>query len=291
MPVRFDATELSGTLDQLADYLTTARAFGKPRRAIGSWAGPAMTAITGASGPTGTNEKVRHETYCDGLRRDRARGLFLGRRQDKRLRGAKCRDPHGNGGDGGHFYTLDDTHAFLVFRVNHLGLSRYTMSFTRFDAELQFDPATPSAMSVTATIDSRSIETDFLLPKPDLDAVLQGPEWLAAARFPEITFRSTDITLTGPDTARVTGEFGLHGMTRPVTLAATFNGGYAHVPYDPMGSRIGFSAKGVFKRSDFGITEGLPAASSTMGVGNEVKFFLEVEFTRPAPAAPKQGPR
>ena len=50
----------------------------------------------------------------------------------------------------------------------------------------------------------------------------------------------------------MTGDFTLHGVTRPVTLDATFNGGYAGHPMDPH-ARIGFSARGTFKRSDFGI--------------------------------------
>ncbi|MDX2223694.1 MAG: YceI family protein [Rhodospirillaceae bacterium] len=181
-------------------------------------------------------------------------------------------------------YTLEKTHASLTFRVDHLGLSRYTARFTRLDATLTIDPADPAAATLTATVDPRSLETDFPLAQPDFDAQIQGPQFLDAAKYPEIAFRSTRIELTGPSTARLTGDLLLHGVTRPVAMNATFNGGYAGIPGGPPEARIGFSAIGTLKRSDFGITYGIPAPGTTLGVGDEVEFMLEVEFIGP-PAA------
>jgi polyisoprenoid-binding protein YceI len=182
-------------------------------------------------------------------------------------------------------YRLDPAHASLIFRVSHLGFSRYTARFTRFAAELQLDPANPAAARLSATIDPRSLETDNRDPSYDFNAQLQGRDWLDAAQFPQITFRSTAVELTGPQSARIAGELALHGMTRPVTLAATFNGGYADHPLDPFGSRIGFSAQGSLMRSAFGIAEGVPPPGSEFGVGDEVEVVIEAEFIRPKPAA------
>lgn len=184
----------------------------------------------------------------------------------------------------GGLYALDKTHAFLTFRVNHLGLSRYTARFKRFDAQLQFEPANPVASRVTVTVDPRSLETDFPLPAPDFNAKLLGPDWLNAEQFPQITFRSTSVELTGPNAATITGDLELHGATRPVTLETTFNGGYSGHPMDPSGSRVGFSATGAFKRSEFGIVAGIPPDGSRMGVSDEVEVIIEAEFTRPAAA-------
>ena len=181
-------------------------------------------------------------------------------------------------------YKLDENHASVTFRVNHLGLSRYTARFTDIAADLQFDPANPAAMSVSATIDPRSIETDFHGDKPDFDAELAGPSWLDAAKFPKITFKSTSTEPTGPNTAKVTGDFSLHGVTKPLVLDVIFNGGYDGAPMDP-GSRVGFSAQGKIKRSDFGVSYGVPQPGSTFGVGDEVEIQIEAEFTKPKPAA------
>jgi len=184
-------------------------------------------------------------------------------------------------------YKLDKAHASLLFRVNHLGFSQYTARFKRFDAELQFDPAKPAAMSVSATIDPSSIETDFPDPTTlDFNAQLRSAEWLDTARFPAITFRSKAVEPTGAKTARVTGELSLHGVARPMALDVTFNGGYAGHPMDPQ-SRIGFSARGVLKRSEFAMPYGIPAPGTTMGVSDAVEVLIEAEFNGPPLATAK----
>lgn len=179
-------------------------------------------------------------------------------------------------------YTLDKAHASLSFTLNHLGFSNYTARFTDFDARLTFDPAKPAASRVEATIDANSLE----LPTPPagFTDTLKGPQWLDTAKYPTITFKSTKVESTGAKTARITGDFTLHGVTRPVVLEATFNGGYAGHPMDPH-ARVGFSAHGTFKRSDFGIAYGVPAPGTTMGVGDEVTVTIESEFSGP-PLAP-----
>lgn len=190
-------------------------------------------------------------------------------------------------------YQLDKSHATLIFRVDHLGFSRYTARFKHFDAQLKFDPANLAASSVTVTVDPRSLETDFPDPaKHDFNAALQGEQWLDAAKYPQIVFRSTAVEVTAPNTMRITGDFSLHGVTRPLTLQATFNGGYAGHPMDP-NARIGFSAQGTLKRSEFGIAYGIPAPGTKMGVSDEVEVIVEVEFSGPplasAGAAPVQS--
>ncbi len=189
-------------------------------------------------------------------------------------------------------YLLDPSHTSVTFRVSHLGLSQYTARFTKVAGELNLDPARPEAATLKASIDPRSLETDYPHTDLDFNAELHGPQWLDAATFPQITFTSTRIEMTGPSTAKVTGDLSLHGVTRPVTLETTFNGGYAPNGMDPMGSRIGFSAKGTLKRADFGIAYGVPAAGSTMGVSDAVEVIIETEFTRPAdkPAATAPTP-
>jgi len=177
-------------------------------------------------------------------------------------------------------YTMDPAHSSVNFRISHLGLSNYTARFTKLDGKLAFDPANPAAQSVTATIDAGSLQTNYPDPKAlDFDSQIET-EFLQAGSFPQISFKSTKVEPTGPRTAKVTGDLTLHGVTRPVTLEATFNGGYKAGAMDPMGARIGFSAKGSFKRSDFGLKTGLPAPGTTMGVGDEIEVAIESEFTK-----------
>lgn len=141
-------------------------------------------------------------------------------------------------------YTLDKAHARLIFKVNHLGFLNYTARFRSVDAELQFDPQNLAASKLVAIVDVRSLETDFpKTPELDFNETLLGKEWLDAATYPTMTYRSTTIEPTGPKTMRVIGNLILRGVTRPVTLEVTYNGGYAGHPMDPY-ARIGFSAQG-----------------------------------------------
>jgi polyisoprenoid-binding protein YceI len=185
-------------------------------------------------------------------------------------------------------YVLDKSHSTVTFGVSHLGFSTFVAGFDEVDAALELDPANPGSASLLASAKTASL--DIPAPPEGFLDELMGEQWFDAAKFPEITFKSTAVSLTGPNTADVTGDLTLKGVTRPVTLKATFNGGWAGIPPDP-NARIGFSAAGVLKRSEFGMAFGVPEPGSTMGVSDEVRFEIETEFSGPAwtPPAPTAG--
>ena len=183
-------------------------------------------------------------------------------------------------------YTLDPAHTSVNFRVSHMGLSHYTARFTKVAGKVDYDPANPGAQTVEATIDAKSLQTNYPEPqKLDFDAQVEK-EFLAASAHPTIAFKSTKVDVTGPRTARVTGDLTLNGVTKPVVLETAFNGGYKDSGMDPLGARIGFSARGTIKRSDFGISYGLPAPGTTLGVGDEIEVAIESEFTRKSAPQP-----
>jgi polyisoprenoid-binding protein YceI len=181
-------------------------------------------------------------------------------------------------------YTLDKAHSSLVMRLDHLGFSHFTARFTRFDADLTFDPANFAASSIKVNVDPHSLDSDNA-PAGFMDQ-LRGEMWLDVAKYPQITYRSTKVEKVGAKGVRITGDLTLHGVTKPVVLNGTYNGGYAGHPMDPH-ARVGFSATGTFKRSDFAIAYGIPAPGTTMGVGDAVNMVIETEFSGPPLAATK----
>jgi len=181
-------------------------------------------------------------------------------------------------------YKLDKSHASLILRASHMGFSTYTTRFSRFDADLTLDPRNLSASKVVTTIDASSFEMDAA-PQMCLD-IMKGPQMLDTAKFPQIVFKSEKIRMTGAKTMEISGTLTLHGVTRPTVLLATYNGGYAGMPNMDPQARVGFSARGSFKRSDFGISYGVPAPGTTMGVGDLIDFSIEAEFTGPPLATP-----
>jgi len=183
-------------------------------------------------------------------------------------------------------YHLEKSHASLIMRVNHLGFSTYTTRFSRFDSELTFDPNNISASKVSTTIYADSFEMDGA-PSMCLD-IMKGEQMLDTKKYTTILFKSEKVRMTGAKSMEITGAFTLHGVTRPLVLNAKYNGGYAGMPNMDPQARVGFSAHGQFKRSDFGIKFAVPAPGTTMGVGDLVDFSIEAEFIGP-PLVPAAG--
>jgi polyisoprenoid-binding protein YceI len=175
-------------------------------------------------------------------------------------------------------YALDPSHTSVTFEVRHIGLTNFTAGFDKMSGELNFDPANPAAMTVSAELTVASL--DLPAPPAGFHDELMGPVWFNAAAHPIIRFRSTRVEPTGARTARVTGDLTLRGVTRPIVLEVRYNGGYPKGAVDPAADRIGFSAQAVVKRSEFGMAIGVPAPGSDIGVGDEVKVRIETEFAR-----------
>lgn len=163
-------------------------------------------------------------------------------------------------------YHLDPRHWSVIFDVDHFGYIRHVMRFDRMTADLDFHPEDPARSKVTARIEAASIDTN----DAELDDLVRGPELLEAEHFPEIIFVSRELRATGKATGEMSGDLTIHGVTYPVTLAVTFNGG---APNPLTGHHtLGFSATGHFSRGSFGLMAWYPA------VGREVQLRIEAEF-------------
>jgi len=164
-------------------------------------------------------------------------------------------------------YKLDSSHGKITWSVSHLGFSTYTGQFVNVSAELNLDPANPSAGTLTATIPL----TDVAPNDDALKGHLQTPDFFDTANHPTATFRSTAITVDSddPTEAEVAGELTLKGVTRPVTLEVKFNQAGPFMN----GYRVGFDGETTIKRSEFGIDYGVQ-----MGLSDEVELHIEGEF-------------
>lgn len=184
-------------------------------------------------------------------------------------------------------YNLDPTHASLQWSVPHNSVSNYTARFNTFSAKLVLDAADLSKSTIEATIDPTSVDANYAGDYLGTHAATGFKSWsediakaadkLNAGAFPQITFKSTKVALTGPRTADVTGDLTFLGVTKPVTLKATFGGEIEKHPFLQVPT-LGFSAEGSFKRSDFGMPAGY--------VGDEATIKFDGEFIQEvAPAA------
>jgi polyisoprenoid-binding protein YceI len=165
-------------------------------------------------------------------------------------------------------YVLDPAHGKITWAISHLGFSTYRGQFTGVEAKLTADPKAPENSTLSVTVAADSVGT----LNPALDKHLKSPEFLDVAKFPTATFKATKVAVTGKDSGAITGDLTLHGVTKPVTLRATFH----QAGIFPMDKkyRIGFDAHTAIQRSDFGIDAYLPL------LGDTVTLDIEAEFVK-----------
>ena len=164
-------------------------------------------------------------------------------------------------------YKIDPTHTATVFSWNHFGFSTPSANFTDIQGTIKVDNAKPSNSSVEVTIPLSSVNTNVVA----LDKEFQEEAWFNAAKYPNITFKSTKVETKDKKYFKITGNLTVKGVTKPVVLDAVLNKQGEH----PMAKvpAIGFNATTSFNRSAFGIGNYVP------NVGDKITVNITTEAT------------
>lgn len=154
----------------------------------------------------------------------------------------------------GGTYKADPNHTQVAWSVDHFGFSTLFGMFGQITGTLELDPKNPAG----ARLDIKIPMSGLTVTSEKFSTHLRGNEFLDVEKFPEATFKSTSVEVLG-EKARLKGDLTVHGVTQPVTLAASFHG----AGENPMtkAETVGFSATGAVKRSDFGLGKFSPAVS------------------------------
>jgi len=157
-------------------------------------------------------------------------------------------------------YDIDQNHTQVRFSWNHLGFSNPGATLEKFSGDFELDTADLTKSSIAVTFPLEGLHTGVA----KLDEDLKSPGFFDAAKYPEITFKSTKVEKTGADGLRITGDLTVHGVTRPVVLSGKVN----KMGDNPMSKRpsAGFDAETTFNRSDFGVGKMVPAVSDEIKV-------------------------
>ena len=178
-------------------------------------------------------------------------------------------------------YTIDKDHSEATFQVRHL-VSRVSGKFEDFTGSINLDPKNPAASSVEFKIKTASINTGVT----DRDQHLRTPDFFDAAKYPEITFKSTSIKPSGKkDVYSVTGNLTMRGVTKQVTLPVEFLG----FGSDRWGNdKAGFALTTTVNRKDYGINwnKALDNGGVLLGDDVDISINLEAQKVKPAAAAP-----
>lgn len=168
-------------------------------------------------------------------------------------------------------YLFDKVHTQILFFVSHVGFSMSQGELHDYDGAFTFDPADWSSAAVEVTVRTASVDMDDY----EWDKHLRSKDFFNVNAYPEMRFVSDRLEKTGDKTGRLHGRLTLLGETHPLVLDVTFNKAGRHPKTKQYVA--GFSARGVVRRSEYGMGYGLPM------VGDEVHLRLEVEGIRQGP--------
>lgn len=175
-------------------------------------------------------------------------------------------------------YAVDKVHSTVGFTVRHFA-SRVHGSFGDFEGTIQADTAKPEASSVVFTIKTASIDTK----NEKRDGDLRSENFFDAAKFPEISFKSTKMVSTGKDAYAVTGTFTMHGVSKEVTIPVTYLGSMK----DPWGNeRASFEINTRLNRKDYGINWNKALDNGSLMLSDEVEITVDLETIKKKPEAP-----
>lgn len=166
-------------------------------------------------------------------------------------------------------YAIDTSgkHAFIQFKVSHLGYSYVLGEFPDFDGVFTYDADNPGTASVKLEIDTTTVDTRH----PKRNVHIRGEDFLNVKKFPTAHFVSTGYQPTDADNGSLTGDLNLHGVTKSISIELTRTG----AGKDPWGGyRAGFEGKTSFAMADFGIDYDLGA------VARVVYIYFTIEGIR-----------
>jgi polyisoprenoid-binding protein YceI len=164
-------------------------------------------------------------------------------------------------------YVIDTkgAHAFVNFKIKHLGYSWLHGRFNTFDGQFNYDAKNPNASQISVNIDTASLDSNHA----ERDKHLRGGDFLNVSKYPQASFKSTAIKFAQDgEEATVTGEFTLHGVTKTISFEIDKIG----EGQDPWGGyRVGFEGETSLKLADYGIDYDLGPASTHVDIG----LFIE----------------
>jgi len=167
-------------------------------------------------------------------------------------------------------FKIDRSHSSINFEIDHFGFSRTVGRFNDYTGKVMLDEADPAKSTVELIIKTESVDTNHKVR----DDHLRNADFFDAAKFPTLTFMSTQVALAADKmSGKVTGNLNLRGVTRPVTLDfKLLKDGTLPVPAFENIRIAAFVATGQIKRSEFGMTIGIPAVGDAV----DLKIYVDI---------------
>ena len=163
-------------------------------------------------------------------------------------------------------YKLDPDHTFVLFRIDHLGLSKVIGRFNEVEANLEFDPDDVEGLQLDGRLATSSID----IGNPEFESQLRGADWLSTEQFPNAWFMTEEVMVDSEGNLTIQAQFTMRGVTQPIELKGRFNGGADNILTGKY--TLGFEAEGELSRKSYGIDK--------FGalVGDLIELEIQAEF-------------
>jgi polyisoprenoid-binding protein YceI len=173
-------------------------------------------------------------------------------------------------------WVIDPTHSEVQFKVKHLVISTVSGFFRSFEGALETETDDFEGAAISFAINIDSVDTN----QTQRDEHLKSPDFFDAAKYPQMTFKSTSFKKTGEDDEyELAGDLTIKGVTKSVKLAAEFGGSttdfYGNV-------KAGFEVSGKISRKEFGLTWDAVTEAGSIVVGDDIKMTINVQFVKQA---------
>lgn len=165
-------------------------------------------------------------------------------------------------------YQLDKDHAAILFKVDHLGFSKFIGRFNSFDASLVFDSENIENSTLEAIVDMTSVDVN----NKKFERALKGRFWFDSENFPQAYFKTTSARRIDEKNIEFYGDVTFLGVTKPITLYVHVNGAATNLLTRKY--TLGFSAKASIIRSEFGLDRYVPS------IGDDIELEIHAEFQR-----------
>jgi len=168
-------------------------------------------------------------------------------------------------------WNIDSSHSEIGFKVKHLMVSNVRGKFNSFEGKIEMPDEDFSKGMVTFSAETKSIDTGNSMR----DGHLQSPDFFNSTEFPILSFASKSITNKSGNDFTVNGDLTMHGITKEIALATTYNGKV--VGMDGL-EVMSFEITGALNRKDFGLTWNAPIEQGGVVISDEVKLDINAEF-------------
>lgn len=173
-------------------------------------------------------------------------------------------------------YKIDPAHSTIAFLIRHYEINWVEGRFKDFDGTIRYDSADITKSSVEFAAKIASVDTGVAAR----DQHLQKDDFFDAAKYPQMTFKSTRVERKGKSGYVLHGDLTIHGVTKPVAVPFTMTGAIT----DARGNtRFGIEGHTKINRRDFGMNYGSTLPGGGLDIGNEVTINLYLEALKPAP--------